>query len=194
MTKRSRNILMIVAVTLFISAFLIDITSLGRHWDLFGRIDTKRMLLTLFIITVMGLLLGLFFFRKQPYIQRLSSTVSIAVILFSLLLIGNALTSEYGLFEAYNYFIAKRDVKHGKIQILTAGHSIEPLSEEELKVEDSIRKSLGFTIINIGIWSSGAEKYNNVMEVYLEEKNGRGWRDLLNRKMDSVLKERHLQN
>ena len=189
MTKRLRNTLMIVAVALFISAFLVDITSFGRYLDLFGRIDAKRMLLTLLIITVTGLLLGLFLFRHKHYIQRLSYTVPIAVILFSILLIGNAFISEHGLFEEYNYFTAKRDIKTGKIQILTAGHSIEPQLAEEMKAEDSLRKAFGYTIINIGIWSLGAEKYNNAIEVYLEEKNGQGWKDILNRKIDSVLKE-----
>lgn len=194
MKKHLRFILILIAVLFFIVAFLVDTTSFGRHWDKIWEVDAKRMLLTPLIITVTGFILGLFFFRKQPYVQRLLYTVPISVILFSILLIGNAFTFEYGLFESYNYFTAKRDIKHGKIQILTAGHSIEPMTEDEQRAEDLLRNALGYTIIDIGIWSPGAEKYNHVMEAYLEERNGKDWRNRLNKRNDSAPQELHLQN
>lgn len=93
---------------------------------------------------------------------------------------------EFGLFSEYNYFTAKRDIKNGKIQILSTGTSIEPVSEKVLKAENSLRKEFGYTIVDIGIWSPGAEKYNKAMEDHLEERNGTGWRDRLNKLIDSI--------
>src|SRR6185312_2410193 len=85
MTKRFQIILTLLAAALFVLAFFLDITFFGQDWtNLWKNLDATQFVIILSIITVGGLLLGLFFFRKQSYKQRLLWTLPIAFIVFSL--------------------------------------------------------------------------------------------------------------
>lgn len=114
-------------------------------------------------------------------------TVPIAFILFSIADFGNIFIHEYGLFDDYNYFAAKRDIRNGKVQLLSAGLILPSGNEEEQKAEEAIRNEFGFKSVWIGcIWTPGVGKYNAVMQDYLNEKNGDGGKKRMMQRLDSL--------
>ena len=70
------------------------------------NIEFVRILAIVLMVAVVGLLLGLFLFRKQNYKRRIVLTIPIAFILFSCADIIMTATNYYGLNEEYNYFSA----------------------------------------------------------------------------------------
>lgn len=188
MTNRFQFILTITAVLSFASAFIIDISQLGQDWSNFSKsIDITRLFTIILLNIVAGLFLGLFLFHKRPYKQRVLLTVPIAFILFSIANFGNIVIYEYGLFDEYNYFTAKRDIKNGKVQLLSTGLILPTQSEEEEKAEEAIRNQFGYKRVWIGCFvTPGVYRYNAVMEDYLEEINGKDWRKRLQQRTDSL--------
>jgi len=84
MTKRFPKIITISAAVLFVLAFLLDLSYSGQDWKSFWKsVDMTRLVIIIAIITVVGLLLALFLFRKETFRQGLLWTLPIAFILFS---------------------------------------------------------------------------------------------------------------
>lgn len=136
---------------------------------------------------IVGLLIGLFVFRKQSYEQRLSWTIPVAFILFSLAAFGNALIHEYGLFEEYNHLSAKRNIRNGKVQLLSAGFIMDFPTEKEQKAEEAITREFGYKLVWIGCtWTPGMAKYNEAVDEYLTKRNGEGWRERMLQRIDSL--------
>ncbi len=187
MIKRLSIILTTIAIVFTIISLVLDFSSVGEHWDRFGE-NVDWWLLTLIILatTGFGLLFGLFLFRRESYRQRIGFTIPIAFILVNLYPFNKMADYHYGWCEDYNYFTAKRDLKKGKVQLLIAGQLISSDTERTWRAKDSIRNVFGFSLINVGIYSNGLERYNEVMEDYLLERNGENWEERLNAKCDSI--------
>ncbi|MBO9683422.1 MAG: hypothetical protein J7502_12270 [Flavisolibacter sp.] len=193
MKDHFQKILTISAVVLFILAFLLDVSAFGQYWNLFWKsLDVTRALIIIAIIAAFGLLLALLFFRKRTYKQRLLWTLPIAFILFSLTDITKATIGYYGLEEDYNYFTAKRDIKRGKIQILEMGLIIPNPNidwEKQQAIQRIIEQHFGYKSVYLGcIATNGSIIYNNVMEDYLDNVNGKNWRIKQGQMIDSILK------
>ena len=93
-----------------------------------------------------------------------------------------------GCFTPYNYFTAKRDIRNGKIQLVSYG-----LPLGELVQEADIRKRYGFSISNVGCVVTtdlirGITIYDNIVESYLSKRNGHDWRLKYEQQIDSVRK------
>ena len=150
-----------------------------------------RILLIVSIIISVGLLLGLFFFRKRTYKSRILLTIPVAFILFSCADILKTATSYYGLDEEYNYFTARRDIKNGKVQILETGLILpEPNVNWEKKqdAEKIAENQFGYKSVYLGCTvTHGIDIYNSVMEDYLEKVNGKNWRTKERRTIDSIM-------
>lgn len=192
MTNRLQNILTITAIVSFILAFYLDITSFGQDRNiLWNNIEMRRILLILSIIISVGLLLGLFFFRKRTYKRRILFTIPVAFILFSCADILKTAINYYGLDEEYNYFTAKRDIKNGKVQILETGLILpEPNVDWEKKqdAEKRAENQFGYKSVYLGCTvTHGIDIYNSVMEDYLEKVNGKNWRTKKRKIIDSIL-------
>ena len=192
MAKRLQIILTITAIIFFVIAFTLDITSFGQDRNIsWKNIEIVRVLAIVLIITAIGLLLGLFLFRKQNYKRRIVLTIPIAFILFSCADIIMTATNYYGLNEEYNYFSANRDIKNGKIQILETGLILpEPNIDWDKKqdVEKRLEKQFGYKSIYLGCSvTHGIGIYNSVMEAYLEKVNGKNWRSKQQRMSDSLM-------
>jgi hypothetical protein len=193
MKHRVQKILTISAVILFILAFLLDVSAFGQYWNSFWEsIDVRNIAAIIGIVIAFGLFLGLFFFRKKTYKQRLSWTLPIAFILFSLADITKATIGYYGLNEEYNYFSAKRDIKREKIQILEMGLIMPDPNiswEKQQAVQRIVEQRFGYKSVYLGcIVTNGSIIYNNVMEAYLDKINGKGWRIKEGQMRDSILK------
>ncbi|CAN5787905.1 hypothetical protein BH11BAC3_BH11BAC3_41260 [soil metagenome] len=192
MTKRSQIILTITAIIFFGMAFTLDITSFGQNINIsWKNIEVIRILVILLIVASVGLLLGLFLFRKQNYIRRIVLTIPIAFILFAFADIIMTATNYYGLDEEYNYFSANRDIKNGKIQILETGLILpEPNVnwDKKQEAEKKIEKQFGYKSVYLGcIVTHGIGIYNSVMESYLENVNGKNWRTIQKHMLDSLI-------
>jgi hypothetical protein len=192
MTQRLQFILTLSAAALFVLAFVLDITFFGQDWTSFWRsVDITRILIIISIVTAIGLFMGLFFFRKKQYKQRLLLTLPIALILFSLADITKVAISYYGLDEEYNYFTAKRDIKNGKVQILETGLLLPNPNvdwEKQQAAEKIVEKRFGYKSVYLEcIVTNGIGIYNNVMEDYLDKANGKNWRVKSRQTFDSLI-------
>ena len=192
MAKRSQIILTITAIIFFVIAFTLDITSFGQDRNIsWKNIEIVRVLAIVLIVTAIGLLLGLFLFRKQNYKRRIVLTIPIAFILFSCADIIMTATNHYGLNEEYNYFSAKRDIKNGKIQLLETGLFLpEPNIDWDKKqdVEKRLEKQFGYKSIYLGCSvTHGIGIYNSIMEDYLEKVYSKNWRSKQQRMSDSLM-------
>ncbi|CAN5197786.1 hypothetical protein BH11BAC5_BH11BAC5_05670 [soil metagenome] len=192
MTKRLQIILTIAAIISFILDFTLDITSVGQDKNIVWKnIEIVRILAIVVIVVVVGLLIGLFLFYKQPYKKRFLLTIPIAFILFAFADISKTVTSYYGLGEEYNYFSAKQDIKNGKIQILETGLTLpEPNVDWNKKqdVKKKLENQFGYKSVYIGcIITHGISIYNKVMEDYLESVNGKNWRTKQRQILDSIM-------
>src|SRR6266542_6559416 len=100
MRSRLQIIFILVAVLLFATTFIIDISNFGRdRTNLRENIDLRNIVTIVLVNIIAGLILGLLFFRKRTYKQRLLLTVPIAFILFSIADVGKVTIHEYGLFD-----------------------------------------------------------------------------------------------
>ena len=192
MTKRPQIILTITAILFFIIAFTLDITSFGQDRNIsWKNIEVVRILAIVSMVALVGLLLGLFLFRKQNYKRRIVLTIPIAFIFFSCADIIMTATNYYGLNEEYNYFSANRDIKNGKIQILETGLMLpEPNVDWDKKqeAEKKLEMQFGYKSVYLGcIVTNGIDIYNSVMENYLEKVNGKNWRTKQRSVLDSIM-------
>ena len=196
MTKHSKIILTITTIIFFVIAFTLDITSFGQNRNIsWKNIEVVRILAIVAIVVSVGLLLGLFLFRKQNYSRRIVLTIPIAFILFACTdIIVNAI-NYYGLNEEFNYFSANRDIKNGKIQILETGLILpEPNVDWDKKqqAEKLLEKQFGFKSVYLGcIVTHGIGIYNSVMEDYLEKVNGKNWRTKQRYMLDSIMNSKN---
>lgn len=192
MKKRSQIILTITAIIFFVTAFTLDITSFGQDTNIGSKnIEVVRVLAIVLMVAAVGLLLGLFLFRKQNYRLRIVLTIPIAFILFSCADIIMTATNYYGLNEEYNYFSAKRDIKNGKIQIIETGLILPELNvdwNKEQDAEKKLEKQFGYKSVYHGCTvTHGIGIYNSLMEGYLEKVNGKNWRIKQQRLLDSMM-------
>jgi carbon starvation protein CstA len=174
----------------------LDSTSFGQDRNLsLKNIEVFRTLAIFSIVAAVGLLLGLFLFRKQNYKRRIVLTIPIAFILFSCADIIMTATNYYGLNEEYNYFSANRDIKNGRIQILETGLILpEPNVDWDKKqeAEKKIEKQFGYKSVYLGcIVTHGIDIYNSVMEDYLEDINGKNWRTKQRHTLDSLMSSKN---
>jgi len=116
---------------------------------------------------------------------------TIIVTSITLLAIAGSLSFAWwtGCFTPYNYFTAKRNIRNGKIQLVSSG-----LTLPELIQEAEIGKKYGFSRSNAGCivtteLSQGIAIYNNLVENYLNKRNGHDWRLRYKREIDSVRKD-----
>ena len=196
MTRRSQIILTVTAIIFFVIAFTLDITSFGQDRNIsWKNIEVVRILVIVLMIAAVGLLLGLFLFRKQNYKRRIVLTIPIAFILFSCANIIMTATNYYGLNEEYNYFSANRDIKNGKIQILETGLILpEPNVDwgKKQEAEKKLEKQFGYKSVYLGcVVTHGIGIYNSVMEDYLEKVNGENWRKKQQRMIDSLMNSKN---
>ena len=192
MTNRRKSILLIFAIILFMTTFILDLTYFGHDWDIrWNSLILGNALLIIAIITAVGLLLGLFLFRGQKYKHRIIITISIAAILFSLTDISKMTIGYYGLDEEYNYFTAKNDIRNGKIQTLKFGMMLPNRKIDWKKRKAAIKVAedyFGYKSSNVGCGvTNGIDIYNGVMEDYLEKKNGKDWRVRQKKMIDSLM-------
>ena len=92
----------------------------------------------------------------------------------------------HGPESPYNAALAKKDIRQGKIRILSFGFpSIPP--------EDmcTITKKYGFIEDNLGCVIDGdirgVQRYNEVMSEWLEKRNGKGWEERFNKDIEEYL-------
>lgn len=93
----------------------------------------------------------------------------------------------FGIFTPYNYFTAKNDISKGEIKILTFG---EPALNPDLELE--ICQKYGFRYENLGcvIYPqkvNSADCYNKVVNEYLEKRNGKFWKEKLNKDLEKII-------
>lgn len=198
MAKHSQIILTITAIIFFVIAFTLDITSFGQDRNISWRnMEVVRILASVSIIALVGLLLGLFLFRKQNYSRRIVLTIPIAFILFACANIMMHATNYYGLNEEFNYFSANRDIKNGKIQILETGLILpEPNVDWDKKqqVEKKLEKQFGFKSVYLGCTvTHSIGIYNSVMEEYLENVHGKNWWTKQRHILDSLMNSKNPQ-
>ena len=96
----------------------------------------------------------------------------------------------FGLFSSYNYFTAKRDIKNGNIKFVSFGLPLPCSKDREIKM---VMNKYGFKDSNIGCIVTtqeinAIETYNNVVEKYLTQHNGKNWRITYQKEVDSLYK------
>lgn len=176
MTKRSQIFLSITVIIFFVIAFTLDIKSFGHRNISWKDIDVVKILATVSVVVAVGLLLGLFLFCKQNFMRRVLLTIPIAFILFSCATILMSAVDYYGLNQEYNYFSAKRDIKNGKVQILSGGLVLSVPNDREKEVEKKLEKQFGYKFLDVGCTvTHGIGIYNSVMYHYLDKRNGKNW-------------------
>jgi hypothetical protein len=187
MTKRLPTILTIIASVLFLIVTVLIGSDLGGNfYYLWAEFEVLDFLKTVVIVSAAGLLLGAFLFHKKRFTERIKLTIPIAFIIFSCYECYRLVNYYYGRYEYYNAQRAKKDIKEGNVQLLYAGLDLSMDSEKIRKAKDSIRVEFGLKFLNVGIHTKGLERYNEVVESYLAEKNGKNWEKKLKFKLDSL--------
>ena len=153
---------------------------------IFWLLQTESLFLNL--LTVFGFLLGcglilaLIPYKRHRYLIKLYFTIPLSITVFGLYLAIVLLKYEYGVFERFNYFTAKQDIRNDNINIVSYGEI-----GDVIYIERSLEKKFGFTNIYMGctIKGNGYKHYNNVMFDYLKEKNGIDWKAKYDFNVDS---------
>ena len=194
MTKRFQIIFTLTAIISFILALVLDLTYFGQDTNIYWKnIEILKILVVVTILIAVGLLLGLFLFRKKNYKNRILLTIPICFILFAFVDISKTAISYYGLNEEYNYFTAKQDIRNGKIQLLETGLTLPNPNtnvdwNKKQDAEKKVEKQFGYKSINLGCtWTNGIGIYNSVMENYLAKVNGKNWRKEERKMLDSLM-------
>lgn len=108
----------------------------------------------------------------------------LAAVIFALLVVRQ----NYKNSPDYNYITAKLDIRNNNVRIINVGW--RKLSSKNNEI-DSVEAVYGFKNIYIGYDTtnkiiSGLNNYNNVIEAYLKLRNGINWREIYQRKIDSL--------
>jgi len=177
MKGNKRTTIMVIAI---ISTFPII------YWQIDNSSIILNLLSTLGFVALCGLILGLIPFRELKYLKKISFTIPFSIIIFGLYISIVTVNYEYGVFHPYNHFTAKRDIKDGRIQLVTYGLPVD--NWVEIK---NITKKYGFEYVTMGciVNNMGHEKYNDVMIEYLNKTNGKGWRNRMDKEIAELNKK-----
>ncbi|WP_157456437.1 FEKKY domain-containing protein [Chryseobacterium hispalense] len=106
------------------------------------------------------------------------------------------ISTRKAIIKAENEYIqqAKEDIKKDNIIYRFAGGL--PIPEYDLKTRnkiDSIRKKFGISYFNTGctvdvIDIEGQQKYEETVKPYLEKRNGKGWKEKMNKEIENLKK------
>ena len=181
-------VLTVIAIIWTALIMVLELSDVGQSWDRIGenlnRITLNNTLIFLKLILA-GCLIGLVPFTKSRYKTRIALSIPSVFMVFCLYQSIIMIDFHYGLTDDFNYFTAKKDIEKGKIQVLHAGQLYYE-SDEVYRALDSLSRSYGYTLINAGVFSPGAERYNKVMKDYLKRKNGPGWEDEYRKKAELI--------
>lgn len=178
----------IVAVILLIIEFWMEFFGSDISWDqslhMIKQVDWIDWLIIPAMIFI-GIVIGALPLSKHKFTTRTSISTAMIFIGFSLFFIIRMTIIAYGLDDTINYFTAKEDIRNGEIRFYTYGQRC-CMSSHEYSVIDSLGKSYGYKVIDIGVGAPGVKIYNDVVEDYLEQTHGENWRNDFNRKVDSI--------
>ncbi len=192
MISRTQLLVIISAVLLFLFTFFINVNSFSNQLEVFLNLGIIELFKIVGFASLVGLLFGLFLFKRQMFIQRIIITIPIAFILFTLPYLWQKTKDFYGLEENFNYFTAVEDIKNGKVQIIVVGLILPDPTinwERKLEIEKLVQKKFGYESVNFGCTIfNGVHFYNSEMEKHLEKTNGKNWKEREKAMLDSLLK------
>ncbi len=91
----------------------------------------------------------------------------------------------FGFFTPYNYLSAHKDIKNGKIQIISVGEPYMPQNEQLLAAKYGFKyKYIGCNVTNELL--NGSNFYNAVVKDYLSDKFGKDFWNKFNSQLDSI--------
>ncbi|WP_420572730.1 hypothetical protein [Kordia sp.] len=101
---------------------------------------------------------------------------------------------QFGFFNRFNYLTAKIDIWRDSARIVTTLPPMYPCGVPCI----SLRENYGFHESNVGCIFSGStirgiEAYNAEIEKYLNERNGKGWREKYHAELDSLIKNNRIK-
>lgn len=164
----SIKMLWIVAILSFAGAVLYSV------YPDYSQISINMLLFSLLLIAISGSLLAFFIKRNNSYKKRLPISIPVAMLVFVVFTGVYDYVWGQGFTTPYNKYSARKDLKNGIVQIVTAGQFIH---NEYMLEEDKIRKdSFGYVIFNSGVLFPGTTMYNKEVGKYLEKRNGKDWK------------------
>ncbi len=119
--------------------------------------------------------------------KRLLTGITIVLMITSIVYI---VWHAYDLSSDYNYATAKLDIKNGTLKIINVGPHKISLKDKEI---EKAAARFGFVNIYIEKYSprqteKGINDYNELIETYLNLRNGPNWKVKYEREIDSLLK------
>ena len=114
----------------------------------------------------------------------MKKVVTIFLLIIAIAFIGVFVNYKFGLSTQYNFFVAKQDLKKGKIQLVSYGLPIIDVNP--------ICRQYGFKTIEAGcaVWPieiNGIKEYNSVVKDYLKTINGADWETKYRKDCDSLI-------
>jgi uncharacterized protein YxeA len=109
---------------------------------------------------------------------------SILILIFTAIFI---VWRNYATSPEYNYVTAKIDIRNDNIRVVNLVDSIIPYKEKEIQ---TIASKYGFKNVYPGKVTSnemkGIKNYNEIIEMYLNVRNGSDWRHNYQKEIDSL--------
>jgi len=172
--------------------------------DFFRDNDWKEVFLVFFAVIMIASLISLLIFRTQPFLKKFLITFSCVCTILTIIVTIHWTQTFLQILEEQNQLInkfkkeAENDIKNDNVKIFSQGLPLPPKNEILQIQDDSIQKvwkKFGLTRKNIGCIISpeitkAQEEYYKLTDIYLEKRNGPGWKVKMENEIDNIRNHR----
>ncbi len=120
--------------------------------------------------------------------HKRKNTTILIIFLLVLVVAWAILRYQYGWGTPYHARQAKKDLKNGTVQFISVGLPLASSKDAEIA---SLKQRYGFKTVEFGCVVTaqelnGIDQYNQIVEKWLSNRNGKGWRKAYQKSIDSL--------
>ncbi|EJL74247.1 FEKKY domain-containing protein [Chryseobacterium populi] len=168
-------------------------------WEIIEECGIIFLLIILGVITLVSWLISVIEIRqlssKTKFLYAFLILNGFLFISLSYFSIDHLIQNKKEIAKLENEYLrqAEKDIKNDQITIEYANGIIVDFNEKIIQQTDSIRKNYGIIYKNTGCFVDlkdieARQKYNNTVMPYLEKRNGKGWRQRMEKEIENLQK------
>lgn len=189
----------LLLTSIFLCLFMVFLPSeldLINYWE----IELKDYLVVLIIPIFLSIIISLFVYTKRLYWHRLLPSLIISYFLTFVFLSYNVIDEFIQSQKIINAARekAQKDINKGIIKKIESTGLLLPDKNYEIrskKIDPLERNKYGYYTESTGCIVMNENKYyNEVVDKYLEKKNGKNWKKEFNKEIDLILKKYPVEN
>ncbi|WP_415326080.1 hypothetical protein [Chryseobacterium sp. MMS23-Vi53] len=194
------NILILILIlSVYVFGFsLLNYSMRFDFWYCLKECNLQYLILALVFITLISWLISTLKIKnlnsKNKFLLVYAILCSLLLCYFTYTALSSYIKEKKAITTLENEYIkqAKKDIKNDNVTFRFAGGFEIPMYDNQtLKMIDSIRKNYGVSYQNTGcvidnIDIEAQKKYDEIVKIYLEKRNGKGWENKMRKEIEKV--------